>query len=76
MDEFLPMLQDYLTCMLLPEQLLFSLLSRCGGRKDTMAQEDHVQRQEQARGCSRAEFCHYSGGCEKHYEGHASQIWP
>ena len=24
-----------------------------------MAQEDHVQRQEQARGSSQAEFCHY-----------------
>lgn len=31
MDKFLPMLRDYLTCMQLPEQLLFSSLSRCGG---------------------------------------------
>ena len=48
----------------------------CQPWRDTMAWEDHVQRQEQAQGSSQAEFCHYAGGCKKHYEGHTSQIWP
>ena len=74
----LPILHIVVPCLIMtchyPQILLLECF--CQSWRDTMAQEDHAQRQEQAQGSSWAEFCHYAGGCEKHYEGHTSQIWP
>ena len=75
----LPIPHTVVPCLIMTCQYPWQILPPerfCQSWRDMTAQEDHVQRQEQARGSSQAEFCHYPGGCEKHYEGHAPQIWP